>query len=802
MLNIISHNCLISLLICLLVAKLSMAQPYEAYPVNKQLPPIARIDETFSFTISNDTYLSEIDKNVQIVYDAYNLPSWLSFDSSSRTFTGTPSSSFLENDESTRYFNFTLQGTDPDDTQSLNVTYQLVVSNQSSVEIASNFNLLALLKNYGNTNGKDGLILSPYEVFNVTFDRSTFTNDTLITEIYGRSYQYNAPLPNWLSFDATTLKFSGTAPVVNSDIAPEMYYPLVLIASEIEGYSSCEVEFQLIVGGHQLTTSIQNTILINVTDSGSFDYDIPLNYVYLDDVAINSTGLGSIELLDAPSWVTLNNTTLSGTMANDSSTGNFSVAVYDIYEDVIYLNFEVESTSDLFAVSSLPNINATRGEWFEYTFLPSQFTDFSDTNVSITFTNTSQSHSWLSFMSSNLTMQGETPSDLEQLNVGLIASKGSKSQELDFQIIGMNAIASKNSTNSTTNHTLSHTSASSSTISSSNGATSATRSSSASATASGTVSGISTKKNNKKTIAIACGVAIPVGVIIILIILILLWRTRKQNRKDEDKEKNVANPSLGNPTITPVNNPFDDSDTDDGEGKNINMLNAIKLDESSSSESDASTLREKKASSQIYNDLYSEDNNEALLPNSGDRQKRNTEFTLRDGSSSIYIDSEALTRKSWRFNPDNNMDKRDSSFSLNTVSTAEFLNTEIKNNQELPKDPRKSSLGLRDSVFMDRSTNENNVVPNRGSTVRKDSTLEPLREEQDKHNSESKTPTTVSTESLDDFIPIKKGNEYKWVQINEPNRRPSQKRFVSLDENSHIDVGQSFDIEGEIPERI
>lgn len=231
----------------------------------------------------------------------------------------------------------------------------------------------------------------------MTFERDTFTtsDSDSIVAYYGLSQEYHAPLPSWLFFDENNLKFSGTAPVVNSEIAPEMDYSFSLVATDVAGYSGVEVNFRLVMGAHQLTTSIENTMLINVTDSGSFSYDIPLNYVYLDGQEISNSDISSIELFNAPSWVTLDNQTLSGNLPNSSVTGNFSVAIHDVHQDVVYLNFAVESTQKLFAISSLSNVNATRGEWFQYFLLPSQFTNYDDTDVSIDF-NSSDSHDWLS----------------------------------------------------------------------------------------------------------------------------------------------------------------------------------------------------------------------------------------------------------------------------------------------------------------------------------------------------------------------------------------------------------------------
>ncbi|SMN20192.1 similar to Saccharomyces cerevisiae YIL140W AXL2 Integral plasma membrane protein required for axial budding in haploid cells, localizes to the incipient bud site and bud neck [Maudiozyma saulgeensis] len=781
--------------------------PYEAYPVSKQLPPVARVDESFSFVISNDTYKSNVDKTTQITYNAYDLPTWLSFDSSSRTLSGTPPSSFVEDaTNNIQYFTFILQGTDTSDNSSLNETYTLVATSTSSISVADNFNLLALLKNYGNTNGKDALILTPNEIFNVTFDRSSFTNEASITSFYGRTKEYNAPLPSWLFFDSNTLKFSGTAPTVNSAIAPESFFQFTLIATDIDGYTGVQIPFQLVIGAHQLTTSVQNTILINVTDAGSFTYPLPLNYVYFDDNVITSTNLESIVLQDgSPSWVTLTNDTLTGTLDNQTSGGNFSVAIYDNYGDVVYLNFEVLSTKDLFATNSLPNINATRGEWFQYSFLPSQFTSYDNTNVSITYPNTSQSHDWLNFQPSNLTLYGSVPDSFQSLNVGVKAEYESQTQELDFQVIGMSKVLQNTTHHNSTNSTTSSRSSSSSistTSSISHSSTSSTSSSPATASSSA-VPQNKTHSSNKKTVAIACGVVIPVVVIGALIILLLiLWRRRRNNDKNNENSGKDIEKSTGpsgkqdikSPgTITAMHNPFI-GDDESQSGSDLSSLREEKLGHHSSNELSSN--------GNVFSDVFESQSRENLLPDNPDSNahKKSAFFNPYDRSSSFYMDAEPVNTKSWRHNSTGvAAGNRQSALSLNTVTTADLFNTEIKEDEPMKKDPRKSSLGLRDSVFGTTIP----VTSNRN-------TLSPLTEHTDvKRDSDnvtgipnSKSFGTESNSSNDDFIPVKKGDDYKWVHSNEPNRRPSKKRFVNLVSEGNVNVGQVNDIEGQEPEMI
>lgn len=798
---------------------LVQCQPYEAYPVDKQYPPVARVDEAFSFQLSNDTFKSSVNEGTQITYNAYDLPGWLTFDSSSRILSGTANSSYLSSEDETLYFTFTLEGTDPSDQSQLNESYQLVLTNQSSVEVASNFNILALLKNYGSTNGKSGLILTPKEIFNVTFDRSTFTSEDPIVAYYGRSQQYNAPLPNWLYFDSNNLKFSGTAPVVNSNIAPQVTYSFVLTATDIEGFSGVSVPFDLVIGAHELTTSVQNSLVVNVTNSGDFSYDVPLNYVYLDNEVIQSDKLGSLQLVDAPSWVTLDNATLSGTMPksdSSSNSGNFSVAVYDVYDDVVYLNFNIESTDKLFAVSSLSNINATRGEWFQYSFLPSQFTDFSNTSVSTNYTNSSQNHDWINFKTSNLTLSGTVPDEFDFLAMELVATEGSVTQALDFQIIGMDTI--HNSTQNSTSSSSSAATSSSSTSSvihatSSQGTSTTTSAPSSSEAAAGSAP---LKKTSNKTTAVACGVAIPLGLIAIAaIIFLLFWRRRgKRDPKDDtEKSPSISGPNVNNPAnrpnqdvVIPVN-PFDDDNSSlTSSAKRLGALNAMKLDGSSCSDSDTSTVNEKHSSfddDDLSHDAFHSQSAENLL----EKPPASTEFIdPQNRSSSVYLDSEPANRKSWRYklNPSVNDEARlrDSCISTSTVSTTELLNTVIKEDQQLPKDPRKSTLGLRDSVFWERNSPTKLVHSRPGVKFTSESDVLPILNEHSHVSSEYKSSTTPSSSSSDEFIPVKEGDNYNWVHRPKPDRQPSKKRLVQTQNQSTVDVGQAAEVEGHFPEEI
>lgn len=645
--------------------------------------------------------------------------------------------------------------------------------------------MLSLLKNSGYTNGRNALKLSPGEIFNISFDRDTFTETSSSTSYYGRSALYHAPLPNWVFFDENNLKFSGTAPVVNSEIAPESSFSFSLIATDLKGYTGAEVSFDLVIGAHQFTTSIQNTLAVNVSSSGDFQYSLPLSYVYLDNEPVSLSNISSITLLDAPEWASISNTTLSGTLPEDISGKNLTVAINDIYGDSIYLNFLVESTSKLFAVSSLPNANATQGEWFQYSLLPSQFTDYDNTDVSVSPSDNSTSSSWLSYHESNLTLMGEVPKSFKSMTVDVKAKQKSKTQQLSFKLAG---VPSKRKTSS-----------SSSSSSTSSATKTSTTSSSATPSTSNTSSGTSTpiaalknqkKQSNSKTVAIACGVAIPLVVLLAaLILFLLLWRRRKNKSEateDDESSPRIGKPQLGNPANHPNAygvSPFGDENSigNSSTARRLGALNAITLDNEVASASDGSTMDEKaecgslsSSSSDSYHDAALAGSTDALVP----RDEHDQYFDPNKHTSSVYLNSEPTNRKSWRFSkrgissvgdsPERNM--RESYNSLNTVSTAELFNTQIARDRTLPKDPKKSSLGLRDSVFMGHPSAFSNGArsgPQHDSSIlRKNEAMNKvaLPNVTEHPQVQASNNSQLSESSSDDFIPVKQGEIYKWVE--------------------------------------
>src|SRR5271170_7854826 len=65
------------------------AQPTIQFPINSQVPPVARPSQAFAFTFAESTFASNAGT---LTYILEAQPAWLQLDNLSRTFSGTPAS--------------------------------------------------------------------------------------------------------------------------------------------------------------------------------------------------------------------------------------------------------------------------------------------------------------------------------------------------------------------------------------------------------------------------------------------------------------------------------------------------------------------------------------------------------------------------------------------------------------------------------------------------------------------------------------------------------------------------------------
>ncbi|KAG5418732.1 AXL2 [Candida metapsilosis] len=489
------------------------------FPFNEQLPNVGRVGQDYSFTMANTTYKS--NSSGEITYQVSDLPSWLSFDSGSRTFTGKPS------DSDVGQFDITIVGTDQSDQSTLSNKYTMIVSNDTGIHVNSSNSVIQQLAQFGHTNGNDGLVVKPGDKINLKFTKDTFeeysSSQRSIIAYYGRSADRSS-LPNWIYFDGEELTFSGTVPYVTSENAPSFEYGFSFIASDYYGYAGASSVFKLVVGGHQLETDLNSTIKINGTFGQNVDEIVPImSHVYLDDKLISKDNISEVDADDLPSYLSFNDEdyAITGNFPNTSTFDNFSITVKDTYGNTVELPYSFNAIGSVFTVNSLDDVNATKGEWFSYQIMNSIFTNVNDTEVTVDYDNAN----WLSYHDDNRTLNGMTPKDLKELKITIEGKLDSEDEEKSFNIRGVN----KEVTSSTSSSSSTATSSSSGTAA----ATASTTDDSSSAT-----SGAAHHSNKNRDLAIGLGVGIPVFVILVAaIVLFCCCYKRRKNRKESDDEK-------------------------------------------------------------------------------------------------------------------------------------------------------------------------------------------------------------------------------------------------------------------------
>ena len=97
------------------------ASPTLSFPFNSQCPPVARVGQDYQYQLLLDTFSSSDPSSLQ--YCAQDLPDWLSFDGSTRTFSGTPPQSAIPNNQNNQTIQFNIIATDSTgNTSSLNTS--------------------------------------------------------------------------------------------------------------------------------------------------------------------------------------------------------------------------------------------------------------------------------------------------------------------------------------------------------------------------------------------------------------------------------------------------------------------------------------------------------------------------------------------------------------------------------------------------------------------------------------------------------------------------------------------------------
>ncbi|KAM5352547.1 hypothetical protein ACJ41O_005269 [Fusarium nematophilum] len=379
---------LVMLVVAFHLTHSTYCEPTINFPINSQLPPVARIDDPFSYTFSRYTFRSDS----KISYSLGEAPQWLSIDSEEGRLYGTPTDESVPEGE---VVGQTVVVIAEDDAGSASLSSTLVISRSKgpSVKIP----LTDQIQNFGDYSAPSSLISYPSTEFSLTFDRETFGYRRNMINYYATSGD-SSPLPAWMRFDAGSLTFSGKTPPFESLIQPPQTFDFDLVASDIVGFSAVSVSFSIIVGRHKLTAD-NPTIVLNTTRGKKLAYDGLADTIKLDNKAVD-TGEIEVSTDNLPGWLSLDEGTweIEGTAKEDDHSTNFTIDFRDSYEDTLTVEVFVNVATSLFR-STFDDIEIRAGEVVNIDLEP-YFWDPDDVNIEISVKPDSE---WLQLDGFNIT---------------------------------------------------------------------------------------------------------------------------------------------------------------------------------------------------------------------------------------------------------------------------------------------------------------------------------------------------------------------------------------------------------------
>ncbi|QEY14522.1 tandem-95 repeat protein [Cellvibrio sp. KY-GH-1] len=248
-------------------------------------------DSVFNFTFAANTFADQ-DVGNTLSYSAQlagggALPAWLSFDSATRTFSGTPTNAFV--------------GT---------VSIDVIASDGNGGTVTDTFNIVVANTNDAPTvaNAITNQNATEDAAFNFQFAANTFSDQDLgDTLTYSAQLAGGGALPSWLSFNAATRTFSGTP--ANGDVGS---FSVDVTASDGNGGS---------------VTDTFSVTVANVNDAPSVSIALT-DYYTSEQTAVNLHGTGiSISDVDTNS-VTV---TIAGPAPHSELTANVGTTGVSIF---------------------------------------------------------------------------------------------------------------------------------------------------------------------------------------------------------------------------------------------------------------------------------------------------------------------------------------------------------------------------------------------------------------------------------------------------------------------------------------
>lgn len=411
----------------LLVASLGAvrvgAAPAISFPINSQVPPVARISQPFSYVFPLSTFTSS--SGSPLSYSLRDAPSWLSIDSNARRLYGTPRDADIA-PGTVVGVPITLVASDSTGSTPLSVT--LVVSRSPGPAV--HVPVSDQIQKFGAYSEPSSILLYPDRDFLFAFAPDTFIDTQAQNLNYYAVTADNSPLPAWVSFDKGTLGFSGTTPPFASLVEPPQTFSLKLVASDVTGFSAASVAFSIVVGSHALTAS-QPRVTLNATVGTPLYYTGLVGSVKIDGYPASISDLSRATTENLPSWLVFDpfSWAIAGTPPDTAQSTSFSVIMEDDFVDRLNITFDVNLAEAFGGVFQgiFPAISLEPGDRLSFDLKPFLI----DPSTSEITTDVQPATPWIEFDSSNLVLAGDVPTSAPSSVIEIIFNVRTQNRRLE-----------------------------------------------------------------------------------------------------------------------------------------------------------------------------------------------------------------------------------------------------------------------------------------------------------------------------------------------------------------------------------
>ncbi len=401
-------------------------------PLKDQLPPVARINNPWSWAPSLDTFDST-DGNLE--YTTSPLPSWMFFDSTGLTFAGTP----LDGDEGVPEVIVTAHGSSSSASSSVTFCVSKDIPLTPKLPIAAQFRTgnpslsSVFLLSPGSslaTSGNPILRIPSGWSFSIGFEPKTYVAEPNDRGVYYGIRQANGNrLPDWMSFDRQILTLNGVVPSVKKLSTPATFL-LELHGSTQEACSAASMRFDIVIATHELSaTASMPTINATTTKPFNISLNSPADFsgVFVDGKPIqpqNITNL-TINVPSHESWLQYNPASRS-LVGNPKSekVGQKSILPVTIrtnFNQSIGTNVSVALVPSYFTQAVFPAIYAAPGDKISFDLARYSsnltFEERDDVNLSVTYEPTDIG-TWFE-LSGRLRLKGTVPDNHPAANVSI-----------------------------------------------------------------------------------------------------------------------------------------------------------------------------------------------------------------------------------------------------------------------------------------------------------------------------------------------------------------------------------------------